>query len=606
MFGTETLKIGDLISKRLPFVVPRYQRAYAWEAGEAEEVSDFISDVNGLLEARFMNKPKGHFFGGLVSIEKPAPGTETGRLFEVVDGQQRLATFMITINLITKAFLKLSEAAKQSGASKIKNAAKAHAGIIENSFIKYTEVEGDEARERLRLKLSKADNDYFERLMEGVSQQSPRDSHKRLQRAMDKIDSELIEPIINNTTASLNEKLQRLLALKACLTDDCFVIHIKSEDPKEAYRLFAILNDRGKPLSDGDLLRAYTLQLLEGNPRIQQQVESHWDSILKYTDNDIDRFLRYYYASCVGERAPKRDLFNSFKEKFFKALPETLSASQARGLERLVNSIRLESNTFAKLNIGEWPYDNPTATDWDRNRFWRLMSILRHDLCLPLLLSAHSQWGAQEKKFVELINLLERFVFRYISIVKNRPSRLADKYYKNAVAIRKNSATYLLDSLAKDLRDLMDRDADVNQFTNQLAKLSYDDSTQRRIIRHFLTTLEDYYTWFNKGAKRKAKPDKSRSFDVMQNTIEHIYPQNPKTPTADLAPLVNDIGNLSFWGPDDNVEAGNKSFTDKKKLYISSSVRLNRELASLPDWNKAELEGRRKRLIEMALKIFVV
>ena len=606
MFRTETLKIGDLISKRLPFIVPRYQRAYAWESGDAEEVSDFISDINGLLQARLIKKPKGHFFGGLVSIEKRAPGTETGRLFEVVDGQQRLATFMITINLITKAFLKLSEIAKQSGVTKIKNAAKAHAGIIENSFIKYTEVEGDEARERLRLKLSKADNDYFERLMEGVSEQSPRNSHKRLQRAMGKINSELIEPVINDTTASLKEKLQRLLALKACLTDDCFVIHINSEDQKEAYTLFAILNDRGKQLSDGDLLRAYTLQLLEGNPRIQQQVESHWDSILKYTENDIDRFLRYYYASCAGERAPKRDLFNSFKDKFFKGLTESLSPSQARSLERHVNNIRLESDTFASLQVGEWPYDNSTATDWDRNRFSRLMTVLRHDLCLPLLLSAYSQWIGEERKFVELINRLERFVFRYISIVKNRPSRLADKYYKNAVALRKNSAAYRLDNLVKDLRELLDRDADVNQFTNQLTKLSYDDSTQRRIIRHFLTTLEDYYAWLNKGAKGKPKPDKSRMFDVTQNTIEHIHPQNPKVSVPSLDALVNDIGNLSFWGPDDNVRAGNKSFAEKKKLYLNSGVGLNRELASLADWNEAQLEIRRQRLIDMALKIFVV
>jgi uncharacterized protein with ParB-like and HNH nuclease domain len=605
MFGTETLKIGDLISKRLPFVVPRYQRAYAWEGGEAEEVSDFITDINGLLEARLMKKPKEHFFGGLVSITKFAPGTETGHLFEVVDGQQRLATFMITINLITRALLKLSEAAEQSGSSRIKKEASAHAGIIEKNFIKYSEVEEGEARERLRLTLSRADNDYFERLIEGVPASPTRDSHKRLQRATDKISSELIDPIINSTAASLNEKLQRLLALKACLTDDCFVIHIKSDNPKEAYRLFAILNDRGKPLSDGDLLKAHTLQLLEGHPRIQQQVESHWDSILKYTENDIDRFLRYYYASCVGERAPQRNLFNSFKEKFFD-LPDALSISQAKGLERRINGIRMESDTFAKLNVGEWPYDSPTATEWDRNRFWRLMIILRHDLCLPLLLSARSQWGDQEQKFTELINLLERFVFRYISIVKNRPSRLADRYYKNAVAIRRNTAGYKLENLERDLRDLLNRGADDNQFINQLAKLSYEDSTQRRIIRHFLTTLEDYYAWFDKGARKKPTPDKSKIFDVTQNTIEHIYPQNPKVQVQDLDELVDDIGNLSFWGPGDNVTAGNKSFTEKKKLYAKSGVSLNRELASLPAWNKVALENRRKKLIEMALKIFVV
>ncbi len=44
-----------------------------------------------------------HFFGGLVSVDLFAGNTAAGRIYEVVDGQQRLATFIITIALVVKS-----------------------------------------------------------------------------------------------------------------------------------------------------------------------------------------------------------------------------------------------------------------------------------------------------------------------------------------------------------------------------------------------------------------------------------------------------------------------------------------------------------------------
>lgn len=62
--GTENLAVGDLISRRVPFAVPIYQRAYAWEA---EEVGDFVSDIGDLFRLRLREQStdkKEHFFGG--------------------------------------------------------------------------------------------------------------------------------------------------------------------------------------------------------------------------------------------------------------------------------------------------------------------------------------------------------------------------------------------------------------------------------------------------------------------------------------------------------------------------------------------------------------
>jgi hypothetical protein len=83
------LDIGTLLHARLPFMVPKYQRAYAWEQ---EEIEDFTED----LRRRWNNRetgaqPKPHFFGGIVSIQLTDATNVIGRRFEVIDGQQRLA-----------------------------------------------------------------------------------------------------------------------------------------------------------------------------------------------------------------------------------------------------------------------------------------------------------------------------------------------------------------------------------------------------------------------------------------------------------------------------------------------------------------------------------
>jgi len=601
--GTENLRIGDLLSRRVPFEVPVYQRAYAWET---EEVEDFIRDLQVLYEARMNDpdNPRNHFFGGLVSIDRFAGNTATGRIYEVVDGQQRLATFMITIGLLVQALNDLATQAEDEGDLETAQSARAHAEHTRREYLKYSEVENGQLRECLRLRLSKADHVFFEQLIDGSPANPSRESHKRLKSAYRKIWRSLFAAILEDATISTREKLQCLLRLRSCVTEDCHVIHIVSDDRNEAYRLFAILNDRGRTLTDGDLLRSHTLELLDGHQEFQEQVERYWDDILSSSEAEIDKFLRSYYASYVGERAPRRDLFDHFRQHFFNYKPP-LGNEDISEIERRVASIKAESDTFSKIMNGEWPYDTSKVSAWDRDRLYRLIRVLRHTLCVPLLLSAHH--CLDEQAFSELVNLLERFVFRYIIIVGAHPMPLAERYYKYATAIRANPGDYRLSDLEADLRALAADDAQDDLFkVNLEGKLNYSQSSQRRIIKHFLTTLEDHYMWFKNGAPGKPKPDRTASFDLNQISIEHIYPQNAVTPIQALEPLKHDIGNLTFWAPNDNRAAGNLPFVDKRERYAESAVRLTRELANLCDWTEQSLNERRERLIEMALKVFAI
>jgi len=597
---TDSIQVGTLISQRHPFVVRPYQRDYAWEE---EDVEDFVKDVQTLYRARLQGSPKTHFFGGLVLLDRYVSGTGSGIVREVVDGQQRLATFFITTALIAAAMEELAEMAEE-GDSGVYTEAQSHAELTRSGFLEYQEVAEGRKQARLRLTLSRADRAYFEQLIRGEKALPPeRESHKRLTKARDTIWATLVAPLLN-APVSLANRLQYLLDLQSSVVDDSYVIQIVSDERDEAYRLFMVLNDRGRTLSDGDLLRARTLELLEGYPDHQEQVERYWDQILSGSYTEIDQFLRSYYPSHLGQRAPRRDLFDHFCEHFLD-YSASLPRDDADKVMARVANMKTESELHSKIAEGEWPYDDTQVSAWDRERLFRLVKVLRHKLCIPLLLSVASRMD--EKSFSRLVNMLERLVFRYVIVVGAHPGSLGEKYYQHARDLRSAQNGYDLDKLGEDLRKLAEANAPDNLFRISLTeKLDYSKSSQRRIIKHFLTTLEDHHTWFRNGAPGEPKPDKTRSFDINQVTIEHIYPQNAFLIVPELEPSKHDIGNLTFWAPNDNRAAGNAPFVDKKDRYEQSNVMLTRELADLSDWTAQSLTERRRKLVRMAFKIFAI
>src|SRR6266545_7377539 len=174
--------------------------------------------------------------------------------------------------------------------------------------------------ERFRLQLSRRDDESFQLLLRGtpprLNRQSPY-SHKLLANAAERLRADLIDPVLNAEDVSPGEKLESLRSVLQRLTARCYAIHITTEDRDEAYQLFTVLNDRGRSLSDGALLRTRPLELLEGHATMQQRAEGNWDQVLKSSPAQVRGFLRSYYASHRGRRWPSKDLHKVFWSAFF-------------------------------------------------------------------------------------------------------------------------------------------------------------------------------------------------------------------------------------------------------------------------------------------------
>ncbi len=585
------MSIATLLYQKMPFVIPTYQRAYAWED---EEIDDFINDILKLHSNRLNGQQKaaGHFFGGIVTINK--------EYYEVIDGQQRLATFMMMVSLVIKSLKDIIILAEKFKDDETKNKAEEYERETRRDYFQYRDLEA--RQDRLRIRLSQADLNFYEQMVLGGKVDPTRDSHKRIRSAYTELQKSLFNPIMEkDLSLSTAEKLDRLLHLRNCILDDCYIIHIASSNKDEAYQLFTTLNDRGKSLSTGDLLRARSLELLAEHDHLQPNVQQYWDGILTPKRQDIDHFLASYYPSHKGERASNRNIFDEFVRAFFD-FSYPVSQDNALIIEKRVLRMSKESTIFEKIKDGEWPYESPTASTWNKDRLYRLMRILKHELSLPILMAAAT--CVDEKIFADLVVLLERFAFRYVNMTGAHIGSLGDRYYKFSVKIREG--IFSLSELENDLKSLAQANAPDSIFeANLITKLRYSEksSQQNRIIKHFLTTLEDYQEWLNTGASGKPrKKDQTTCFDLNQVTIEHIHPKSESVP-PDTADRRHSLGNLTILGPE-NSDLGNKPFLSKVGAYAKSRIAMTRALSNLQEWTADAIESRQAELVRQALKIF--
>lgn len=605
------MTVAEVTSQRFPFAVPRYQRAYAWED---EAVGYFVHDVEAMLEHDAGQTS--HFFGGVVCIQLTDHQKVRPTSYEVVDGQQRLATLMLALACVVQVAEDLIKRCGKKEPTVAASARTLRDEIVENSLTwKDSDVAAGTSTVRRRMTLSLADDDVFGALVMRQKVPAPtRESHTLLIEAHKAL-LEMTESYVG-IRGKLKDRLDRLIRLRQALLDDAHLIHIVSKERTQAYRLFSVLNHRGESLSDADLLRSRSLELLEGFPAEQEAAAKLWDELLSHPGREVERFFQAIYPSVTGKRA-QGDLFEALEKRFLPELSAT--AGDAQEIVDRVEWFRNEFLLYTALVDGDWPFPRQSGGQkqvnrWQKERLRRLTVTLRHDLALPLLLA-----GARclsEKDFAALVYMLEIFAFRYKIICGAHATKPSNIYYEHARLMREATKTspYTLKRIKSELRALItDKAGDLLFKQLLLEKLRYSNSSQRVNIREFLTILEDHRGWLAKPASKqpgaKPKPSMTKVIDIDEATIEHIYPQNAASAHKDpaLEPGKHWLGNLTFFGPKDNSDTGNKPFSVKRTTsYPGSDIGMTSDLASLAQWTRAEFDARETDLLDDAARVFVL
>lgn len=590
--------VGSLFQYRPMFFIPKYQRAYAWDS---ESVSDFIKDLKNCFHKRQSNSPINHFFGGVLSVKHYVSGAVNQHEYEIIDGQQRIATFVLLVSCIIENYKNLQLKIDEQNQSIIERRIQ----LLSPRFIEFEQEIQRKITSVEVLRLSKADHPFYKNLIQNINTEPSRDSHNKILYAYKAL-SDAIKEIINKFNR-LEEKIDALEIIQNILDNDFTILHMVTENRNDAFRLFQVINDRGTNLTDGDLLRAKTLEFLEGFHHEQNNTERLWDNILADAPSDTTNYLNWIYESYQGNRAKQNALFDMFLEKFFPQNQSlNLTLHEAQQVNSTVNSISEEILNCRKLVEGQWLYTRQQPiTSWDISRLNILLVELGHTLSIPLFLAASK---LDHRLFSEIVQIVERVFFRYKLICNQNVTPLKNIYDKEALNIRKSLNSYKVANLRDELQKLIESKASEQTFRNALKTLEYKESGgSNKPLKYFLMTVEYYYQWYKNGAKgTPVSIDKSRVYDFSGTSIEHIYPRSAKTNDRDtnLEPLKDTLGNLTIIDPSQNTMGGNDSFFFKKSLYQASSVVLTQEIGSKASWTKTEVEDHENLLINAALAIF--
>ena len=222
------LSLANLLNGRL-FRIPEYQRAYSWTRRERQDLFDDIRKVYA------KGPDEGHFMAAVVGLrrDRQTLGTDEYLVTEVVDGQQRLTTLIILLNVINL---------------QLNGEDKAEAKLSRELRELLVKVEGEEL---LLLQTNHDSSQYFANfLRKGMKQSS--DTAKTI------ADREVLEAIEDCTAFVSNwtKEIDTLPSLAALLKNRLtFLLH-EIDDEKSVYTVFEVLNSRGLDVTAIDRLKS--------------------------------------------------------------------------------------------------------------------------------------------------------------------------------------------------------------------------------------------------------------------------------------------------------------------------------------------------------------
>jgi uncharacterized protein with ParB-like and HNH nuclease domain/predicted transport protein len=555
MKATETSLLKFLQAPK-QFTIPIYQRTYSWTEKQCQQLWDDIVRV-----AKDESVPS-HFIGSIVYIEKGIYQAASVPKLLVIDGQQRLATISLLLSVLAK---RLDDDAGQSDITRKQ---------INNYFLFNNEETGDL---RYKLMLTQSDKNTFACLIEGkeLPQQVSRRLVENYQFFERKTSEDGIDPRL------LHHGIAKLIVVDVSLDRNY-------DNPQ---LIFESLNSTGLDLTQADLIRNYILMGLE--PDIQNELYTNcWfpmEQSFSHAEyaQQFDRFTRDYLTmkSPSGSIPRIEEVYINFK-KF----------AQGKDIKETVTDVWRYSKYWVRMAFSK------NEEDTEIRNLFRDINTLRVDVAYPLILEIYEDYHNKRlsrDEFIEILKIVESYVFR--RAICGIPTNSLNKTFAT-LSRGIDKANYLESIQAAFLLRISN------------TRFPRDEEMSRELV------VKDIYNFRNRNylLRKLENYDRKESVDLENYTIEHIMPQNEDLSPEWQAELgsnwkdiqakwLHTIGNLTLTGY--NPELSDKSFREKRDMkggFRDSPIRLNHSLASLDQWNDAEIQQRAQELASVAVKIWPI
>jgi uncharacterized protein with ParB-like and HNH nuclease domain len=630
----EEPKSLDSLFKEKIFRIPDYQRGYAWQR---EQLKDFWEDLVNLSGER-------SHYTGVLTLKQITPGEiaesdkefwlvddHSYRVYHIVDGQQRLTTFILYLQAFVD-FIKALPENKEKSDSSIYITDSLNVEELQSKYLFKIKPTGDQFRTykfgytkdnpsykylRFRilgengggsvqetfytLNLSYAKTYFTEQFQELHQQEGVdglRDIYKKLTKRFlfneyvikDEFDVFVSFETMNNRGKKLSDLellKNRLIYLTTLYNDlelDASSRKSLRDDINDAWKevYHQLGRNKSRPLNDDDFLRA------------------HWTMYFKYsrkTGQDYIRFLldEQFTPKKVHKKI-ERDVeiatpqetrsgadFDESEEDNGEAVPETMTIASAQ-LEP--TEIRDFVNSLRESAVHWFNSFYPDLADGMSNEERRWIDSLNRVGMVyfrPLVMAILKN-EPNESERIRIFKRIERFIFLTFRVNAERANYGSSEFYNAARALDRSEIT--LEEISQKIDAKLaysiqeDGSFRIDTFRNLLFK-KFDGGSGYygwSGLRYFLYEYE--FSLLSQSRQKKVDWNDLLKAEGDKISIEHIYPQ---TETDEWSPQFasiepdhrlhygGSVGNLLLLSMWINSSLQNDSFDAKKKVKLDSA-----------------------------------
>jgi Protein of unknown function DUF262/Protein of unknown function (DUF1524) len=529
------------------FRIPDYQRPYAWETEQAEQL---LSDLE---EALLRGNGEPYFLGSVVLVKdsRTAPA-------EVIDGQQRLTTLTILLAVLRDL---------------------AQNPDVVTDLVRMIAEPGNtvlKLRPKPRLTLRRRDADFFHRYIQtsgsisGLIALNPLTLKTDAQRALQ------ANAIALHTTLATWSDDQRL-ALCTLLGVQTFLVAVSTPDLDSAHRIFSVMNSRGLDLSPADIFKAHVIGEIEedASETYAMRWEDAEEELGRADFSDLFLHIRMIFS---GERA-RQELLKEFQTQVLDQY------KRGRAKEFVDEVLVPYAEAFAVIR--DQSYQAGAGSTQVNLWFRRLLQLDNSDWW-PTALWAVRHHGGEPAWLCSFFDSLERLAASmFIRRVYTTP-----RVQRFAELLKELTSGAGLDS--PSLRLTAAERADTVRF------LDGDVYFETKTRRYILLRLSEIV----------AEDDVVATYAAPRITVEHVLPQNPKTDSQWCADFTaserlkwtNKLANLVLLSRTKNAQAQNFDFAVKKDKYLKRGVvtfPLTTQVLGQSSWTPEVLEKRQAELLDL-------
>ncbi|WP_217620349.1 DUF262 domain-containing protein [Helicobacter pylori] len=577
----ELLNLDGVIEKGV-FEIPSYQRGYAWQIRQLKDFWNDLEHVSNLGN-------KFHYMHSLTLRESENEFEDS--VFEIIDGQQRLATSLILLGLLAK--------------------------ITQNKDPKYSLINLESVLSYKYYGLSEA----FRAITEEEKAFKTSFYAKNLIEAY-----AFFKEKISNTPVGTLEKMFDALIKKMLFS----VVEL-NDDRIDPFSSFETINNRGKDLSTLELLTnrlhfvAHKICNGQKLETLQQEINKTYTIVYydlrQFKDDDLERFLKHFVEYYYGENS-------KFKERLLNTAFDTHKKyddlyDEYEKINDLLFYLSYSSKVWHFLHTLD---EKSIALIFDDNRKlemeitpkmrdlldkMRRLNALSDNAFLPLLLSlltiqlvgrSGDERHYTTKELEDLLEYLERFGFLIYGVAgkntaKNEWIELAFEAFRAYRYGEENTAIKDLPTLEKSF---------FNRQGNSALELLEESI-------HSKKNTEKWYQWGKAlnyllyEYELHHNPETTLNFDSSIESIEHILPQKPdqgysakEKSWAKNPHIVHALGNLLLIPKNANSSLSNKPFDEKRKQYLKGSYS-EKEVAKNASFGVEQIKERSEKLLDFLI-----